>query len=144
LELAQSLVEQGYTIHLHGSNEDATICSLIEQTLEPALVINFAGKLSLVEVAKEISSASVAITNDSGLMHVASAVGTPVISIFGPTVREFGFMPRADNAIVLENVGLYCRPCTAIGREDCPEGHFRCMREITAEKVLAVININHT
>jgi heptosyltransferase-2 len=58
-----------------------------------------------------------------------------VVAIFGSTVQEFGFAPYGTRSAVAENAGLYCRPCTTIGREGCPEGHFRCMLEVTAESV---------
>jgi heptosyltransferase-2 len=97
---------------------------------------NHTGKLNLAEVANELQKASAIITNDSGLMHVAEAVGTRVIAIFGPTVKQFGFAPRDPNAIVLEVDGLPCRPCTAIGLDHCPKKHFRCMKEIKPDHVL--------
>ena len=50
--------------------------------------------------------------------------------------RQFGFAPRNSNSVVLEVQGLYCRPCTAIGLDRCPEKHFRCMMEIEPEKLL--------
>src|SRR5207253_5692790 len=100
---------------------------------------SLAGDIDLTETAHSISKCSVAITNDSGLMHVAEAVGTPVVSIFGPTVKQFGFTPRSEKSIVLEVEGLYCRPCTAIGLDHCPEKHFRCMQEISTHVVLEKI-----
>jgi heptosyltransferase-2 len=72
-------------------------------------------------------------------MHIATAAGIPTIAIFGPTVKEFGFFPRAKNAIVLENKDLDCRPCTTIGLDHCPKGHFKCMREIEPNAVLEKI-----
>ena len=59
-----------------------------------------------------------------------------LIALFGSTVREFGFFPRGHNAVVLERAGLYCRPCSHIGRSSCPEGHFRCMNEIQVQDVV--------
>jgi ADP-heptose:LPS heptosyltransferase len=70
-------------------------------------------------------------------MHIATAVQRNVVAIFGSTVREFGFFPYKGNAVVLERPGLYCRPCSHIGRSECPEDHFRCMREIGTEEVYA-------
>jgi heptosyltransferase-2 len=67
-------------------------------------------------------------------MHLASGVGVPLVAIFGPTVREFGFFPFRAPHIVLENF-LYCRPCTAFGGSVCPEKHFRCMLNTTVDSV---------
>jgi heptosyltransferase-2 len=138
--VAKSLIDKGYHIDLHGSENDEEICNAISQQLQPDWCVNFAGKLSMADAAGEIARASAIITNDSGLMHVAEAVGTRIVSVFGPTVRQFGFAPRSANAVVMEVQGLYCRPCTAIGLDHCPEKHFRCMMEIEPEQVLTLLN----
>jgi len=75
------------------------------------------------------------ICNDTGLMHLALAADTPVIAIFGSTVKEFGFAPYKGKNLVLENNLLSCRPCSHIGLEECPKKHFKCMLEITPEQV---------
>jgi heptosyltransferase-2 len=80
------------------------------------------------------------VSNDSGLMHTASAVGIPVIAIIGSTVKEFGFMPRGVRNLILENKSLSCRPCSHIGKSSCPKKHFKCMKEITPESVLGQFN----
>jgi lipopolysaccharide heptosyltransferase II len=136
IEVARKLLADGYKIELYGSADERTLAEEISIALASDRVTNLAGELSIKESTEHLSHASLAITNDSGLMHIANALDMPTISIFGPTIREFGFMPRGENAIVVQNDGLSCRPCTAIGREDCPKGHFRCMKEITTEIVL--------
>jgi heptosyltransferase-2 len=138
-ELAIKLIERGYNITFYGSKSEIELIDHIRAGLPAKGHHSLAGELDLAETAHLIGTCGVAITNDSGLLHVAEAVGTPVISMFGPTVRQFGFAPRAANAIVLEVGGLYCRPCTAIGLGYCPEKHFRCMREIGAEVVMEKI-----
>jgi lipopolysaccharide heptosyltransferase II len=97
--------------------------------------VNLAGKLSLLETAVCLSRAVSLLSNDSGLMHMASAVNTPVLAIFGSTVKELGFCPFRVKARVVENENLYCRPCSHIGRNECPEKHFRCMMDLTPELV---------
>jgi ADP-heptose:LPS heptosyltransferase len=134
--VAKRLIENGYHIDIHGSEADRSIADGIVEALPMGTFNNYTGKLNLTEVASTVAEAGAIITNDSGLMHVAEAVGTKVIAIFGPTVKQFGFAPRNPNAVVLEVTGLYCRPCTAIGLDHCPEKHFRCMTEIKPEKVL--------
>jgi heptosyltransferase-2 len=62
-----------------------------------------------------------------------------VVAVFGPTVREFGFFPVGNEQIVLERKDLYCRPCSHIGGKTCPEGHFRCMKEISIEEVAEAV-----
>jgi heptosyltransferase-2 len=75
------------------------------------------------------------LTNDTGLMHVAAAVGTPVTAFFGPTVRSFGFYPAGDGHRVFEVQDLPCRPCAVHGGSRCPKGHFRCMLDIDPAEV---------
>ena len=101
-----------------------------------AQVVNFAGSLSLLESAAVLKRAKVLVTNDSGLMHMASAVKTPAIALFGSTVKEFGFFPYRSDHIILEDNTVSCRPCSHIGRANCPKGHFDCMRKITPRMVL--------
>ncbi|MGD9898300.1 MAG: glycosyltransferase family 9 protein [Calditrichaceae bacterium] len=98
-------------------------------------VINLTGKLSLLESAAVLSRSRAVVSNDSGLMHMASAVKTPVVAIFGSTVKELGFFPYRSNSIIIENRNLKCRPCSHIGRKKCPRGHFKCMRDIKPELV---------
>ena len=100
-------------------------------------IIDSSGKLSLLETAYIISKGKMIVSNDSGLMHMATAVNTPVLAIFGSTVKELGFFPYRAKAMVIENSDLSCRPCSHIGRNTCPKGHFKCMNEISPEQVYA-------
>jgi heptosyltransferase-2 len=79
---------------------------------------------------------AIVLTNDSGLMHLAAARKRKIVAVFGPTVKELGFFPYGSNSVVIEHTSLRCRPCTHVGLPDCPEGHFRCMRDISAERVV--------
>ncbi len=81
----------------------------------------------------------VLVTNDSAPLHVAAAVGTPIVAIFGPTVPAFGFAPRGPRDAVVEHPDLPCRPCSAHGPRTCPLGHHRCMKEIAVDQVLHAI-----
>ncbi len=67
-------------------------------------------------------------------MHLAWAQDTPLVALFGPTVRKLGFFPRGDNSTVLE-VPLDCRPCGLHGPKKCPKGHHDCMRRLTPDMV---------
>lgn len=139
--VASELITRGYHIDLHGSAEDASLTKQIASALPPGSFIDFAGQLDLQQVVEKISEATLLISNDSGLAHVAEVVGTKVIVLFGPTVKQFGFAPRDPNAVVIEVEGLYCRPCTAIGLDHCPEKHFRCMKEIEPQNIITEIEI---
>jgi lipopolysaccharide heptosyltransferase II len=95
---------------------------------------NVAGKFSLEETAAALSHCQLTISNDSGLMHVSAARKVPVVGIFGPTIRAFGFYPfRVPYRIVEKS--LSCRPCSTKGSSRCPLGHFRCMKNITSQDV---------
>ena len=102
--------------------------------------IDATGKLSLLGSAALIGRAALLVTNDSAPLHLASAMNTPTIAIFGPTVPEFGFGPLADVARVVGRTELACRPCDKHGPQRCPLGHWRCMREITPIAVASLAN----
>ena len=101
--------------------------------------VSAAGSFSLRASAALIGRAAVLVTNDSAPLHLATAVGTPVVAIFGPTIPAFGFGPRGRNDVVLGHSELRCRPCSRHGPEKCPLGHHRCMRELTVETVAAAV-----
>lgn len=82
--------------------------------------------------------AAVVVAQDSGLMHVAAAVGTPVVALFGPTTPEFGFGPYRARATILQR-SLPCRPCSVYGTDRCPEDHHRCLREIDPPAVARAV-----
>jgi heptosyltransferase-2 len=92
----------------------------------------------LPRVAALLKHASAAVTHDSGLMHLAAARGTRVVAIFGSTSPVLGFAPAGEGHVVLCR-DEPCQPCTVHGRERCPLGHFRCMREIAPAQVLAAL-----
>lgn len=95
-------------------------------------VSNLAGQLSLPELGAYIAGVDCYLSGDSGPMHLAWVQGTPLVAIFGPTVRELGFFPRGQHSTVLENP-LDCRPCSLHGPRQCPKGHHDCMRGITPD-----------
>lgn len=95
--------------------------------------LSVAGKMDLKESAALIKRCRIFISNDSGPMHMATAVETPVVAIFGPTVQGFGFAPIGNSTVV--EVDLKCRPCSLHGSKTCPRGHFECMNAISADTV---------
>ncbi len=128
---------------LFGGPEDADYCGDIAQMINVELgagaAESLAGSLTLLETATALDHCGVVVTNDSGLMHVASGRGRPIVAIFGSTVKEFGFFPYGTRNIIVERPGLSCRPCSHIGLDHCPEGHFRCMKEISVDEVAAAV-----
>jgi heptosyltransferase-2 len=127
-------------IILFGGKNDTVLCTTIANGInkksEGACAIGYSDQFSLLETAAAMQFCDVIVTNDSGLMHIAAAMKKKVIAIFGSTVREFGFFPVGTENIVIERKGLYCRPCSHIGRSNCPEGHFRCMNEIQVDDIV--------
>ncbi len=115
------------------SDRDKIICSHIESKCSNTL--SLCGKLDLNKLANVIYQSEYVICNDSAILHLAEALGKKVTAIFGSTVKEFGFFPQLEQSKVIEVNGLECRPCTHIGRESCPEGHFKCMGLITNDKL---------
>lgn len=96
------------------------------------------GLFDLRELIWALSWLTGYLTTDSGPMHIAAAIATPVIAIFGATVPEQGYAPYAKDASIVQ-FDLECRPCGPHGHRRCPLGHFRCMREITTDEVLLAI-----
>lgn len=116
-------------------------------------IYNACGKFGLNESADLVRRAKLVVTNDTGLMHIAAAYKKPIISLWGNTVPEFGMYPyygsnylQAATANsgnlpyeIVEIKKLRCRPCSKIGYDTCPLGHFKCMEKIDPVKVVAAI-----
>ena len=137
-ELAKRLAPD-FRIAVIGSSADAPMAAQIMDTLPPGSVINGAGTLPLLASAELIGRAQAIVTNDSAPQHLASAMGTPTLSIFGPTVPEFGFGPLAERRAVAGHDSLSCRPCDRHGPQRCPLRHWRCMRELSPEYVSSLL-----
>ena len=130
-------------IVLLGGKEDAEIGEDVTRMNTP-IVYNACGKLSLQQSASIIRQAEQVITHDTGLMHIAAAFQKKIISVWGNTVPEFGMYPyfgsgMKDSKNMVEVNGLSCRPCSKIGYESCPRKHFRCMRDISEEKISELV-----
>jgi ADP-heptose:LPS heptosyltransferase len=127
-------------IVLLGGPDDAKNGALITQ--EAGLhVFNACGIYSLMESAWLLAGASHVVTNDTGLMHIAAALRKDITSIWGNTIPEFGmypYFPKGSNAInnMIEVKTLSCRPCSKIGYDKCPKGHFRCMKDIESQTII--------
>jgi lipopolysaccharide heptosyltransferase II len=102
-------------------------------------VVSAAGKFSLVGSAALLRRAKVLAVGDTGLLHLATAVGTPVVGLYGPGVAELGFFPYQAAATVLQR-DLKCRPCSKHGSAKCPLGHHHCLREILPHEVAAAMD----
>lgn len=133
-ELALALtVKHGFFLIFFGNKKDVQLVDTICKPLKDGY-LNLAGKTNLRELALNLKVCDVALTSDSGPMHVAVAVDTPVVALFGPTVREFGFRPCDEQSVII-SVDLPCRPCSLHGTKTCFLGHHRCMKAIAVETV---------
>jgi heptosyltransferase-2 len=131
--LLRRIGEAGLDTVVVGGPDDASLAALIASGMDDR-VKNAAGQLGLQETGAMLQRAAALISSDTGVMHMASGVGTPVVALFGPTVKAFGFFPYTSRAEVVELV-LSCRPCSSKGGPRCPLGHHRCMVEIVPEVV---------
>jgi ADP-heptose:LPS heptosyltransferase len=141
-----------HPIILLGGLEDADEGDRIAAS-DSIKIYNACGKFGLNESADLVRRAKLIVTNDTGLMHIAAAYKRPVISLWGNTVPAFGMYPYyGDNFNQNRNAGAYtppydifeiknlrCRPCSKIGYDACPLGHFKCMEKIAPEEVITRI-----
>jgi len=132
--LGKSLIVKGFNVAVIGGQDDGSVCAYVSDQIEGS--INICNQNELFQTVANIKQCKAVVCNDSGLMHVASATGIPLVAIFGSTVKEFGFVPYHIRNLLLENNSLSCRPCSHIGRSDCPRKHFKCMMEISPNSVL--------
>ncbi|MFQ6618128.1 MAG: lipopolysaccharide heptosyltransferase II [Fidelibacterota bacterium] len=130
--------ELGAIVILIGSNNDVYIGRQIEDYMKNS-PINLMGSSSILETAAVINQCQLHVCSDSGTMHVATALKKKVVAIFGPTTEELGFFPYYTEYRVIQKKGLKCRPCTHTGSDSCPEGHFKCMKQIEVSEVFEVV-----
>jgi heptosyltransferase II len=137
-EVADRLMaEPGTQVVFVGGPKDREATEALVQSMKQR-PLNWVGETSLGELVAVIGRCSVFLTNDSGPMHVAVACGVPTVAIFGPTTKELGFFPYGPGHRVIEK-DLPCRPCGLHGADECPLGHFQCMRLITSDEVTAAV-----
>jgi len=127
IELVDSIPQQ---IVLIGDDWDEKIGYRLA-TLFPEKVLNLCTKTSIAQSASLIQQASMVITHDSSMMHIAAALKHPnLFSIWGSTHPGLGFTPYKTPFTVIENTNLACRPCSTQGSNVCPLGHFTCMNSL--------------
>jgi heptosyltransferase-2 len=134
-ELVKRLVLEGFSSVLIGGEEDERLCEEIHTVTASARVATSAGRLSVVQSAELIRRCKVLVSNDSAPVHLAVAMRTQVLAIFGSTVPGFGFAPYGNHSAILEANDLPCRPCSVHGSQRCPIKTFDCMVNISTEAV---------
>jgi len=139
------LSEMPLQVLLLGGKEDAPqaleIMAALPEVLRP-MVLNLAGSCSLMQSAAILERSDGVLCNDTGLMHIASAFGKKLFLLFGSSSAFFGFLPCQAPYDLFEVEGLRCRPCSHIGRDRCPKGHFRCMLDLS-QSVIARKILDH-
>jgi len=138
-ELILKLIKQDFPVLLVGGANESENTTL--ENNFSGKVINAAGKFSPLESAELLRHARIVVTNDSSISHIAEAMQTPAIVLFGPTVGEFGYPPFLKESKIMETQEkLRCRPCSRDGRGKCTNPDIlRCLTSITPEMVLSLI-----
>lgn len=141
-QLVAMLNLAGKPVALLGGKGDIDRAGEVEVNLSVP-VWNLCGQSTLGETAQVARHARALLTPDTGVMHIASAFDTPIMSVWGNTVPKLGMYPyrpgRPESFAMAEVGGLRCRPCSKIGFEQCPKGNFRCMEEHDINKIAADI-----
>jgi heptosyltransferase-2 len=127
----------GARVLLVGDERDRAAAAPIAKRLG-GRCLDLTGRARLMETAAHIARCRAFVGNDSGLMHLAEAVGVPVVALFGPTVREFGYFPSLPRSRTLER-GLACRPCSRNGAAPCPKGTVECLHGIPPSAVIDAV-----
>ncbi len=121
-------------IVLLGGKEDFKNAEEVQRAFEngnsDTIIFNACGKFNLNQSADIVRKSDVIFSHDTGLMHIAAALKKEVYSIWGNTIPAFGMYPYRTKYHSLENKNLDCRPCSKIGFQKCPKGHFKCMNEL--------------
>ncbi|HCS20293.1 MAG TPA: glycosyl transferase [Bacteroidetes bacterium] len=133
-KLREILIHCEVPLVLLGGKEEMHTASILENEFPQSIAYNYCGKISLDQSALVLSHAAGLMTHDTGMMHIAAALQIPVLSVWGNTVPSFGMSPlfpenseAEKHSMVFEVNGLPCRPCSKIGFDTCPKGHFKCM-----------------
>jgi heptosyltransferase-2 len=134
-DLGKKLHDQGYQVWLVGSAKDAT-AGADAARLSDGACLDLCGKTSLDEAVDLLASASVIVSNDSGLMHVAAALGKPLIALYGSSSP--GFTPPLSQAAHIVSLHLPCSPCF---KRECPLGHLDCLMKLAPQQVLDEITV---
>ena len=135
-DISSALSDSGHAVLVIGAEAEKNICRIVAHTDDS---VDACGRFSLMETAAALGRSSVLLTNDSGPLHIAEAVGTPVVALFGPTVRQFGYFPLLEESIALEK-DIECRPCSRNGARPCHVDKRDCLDTIDSSEVLAAVN----
>ena len=136
-KLISLLSARGYHVRLFGGPADAAILEDWQKKYDH--VESLAARLSFQEELDAIAHLSLMVCMDSANMHFASAVGTPVVSIWGATHPDFGFYGFRQDRTNALCANFPCQPCSAFGQRPCRYSDYRCLQAISPEQVLQLI-----
>ncbi|MFM7006141.1 MAG: glycosyltransferase family 9 protein [Flavobacteriales bacterium] len=132
-----------FPVLLLGGPEDVNVAEKIVAETAKTNVYSAAGKCAIHESAWLVKNAIALITHDTGLMHIGASFDLPLHVIWGNTIRDFGmypYRPEQEEVFQYEVTDLSCRPCSKIGYQSCPKGHFDCMRKQDLSKIAMAVN----
>lgn len=136
-ELARTYQKQGWQVVLYGSDNDRAVTAEIAALCDPLQgCFDLAGRTRLAEAVDMLSLSTAVVSNDSGLMHIAAALGRPMVVVYGPTSADF--TPPLDPRAAVVRQAIDCAPCF---ERECPLGHHRCMRDLSVEIVTAKLDV---
>jgi heptosyltransferase-2 len=135
-EVASRHIEAGGQVWLFGSKNDREACSTIAADLPSDSVVSLAGETSLQQAVALMSQVQKVVSNDSGLMHVAAALGRPLVALFGSTSPDYT-PPLGEQCAVIK-ADIDCSPCF---KRDCPYGHYKCLEDMSPDQVWAKLEV---
>ncbi len=118
-----------------GAPNELDLSNEIAQACPNHRIFNEAGKHGLVDAIRIYQQSLMSYVNDSGPMHICSAVNTPTVAVFCSTIPSFGFGPLSDWNRIIEVKDLTCRPCGDHGKKSCPLQHYACGNQITGDSL---------
>jgi lipopolysaccharide heptosyltransferase II len=134
--VANAMAARQAQVLLVGSPAEAA--AVLEVARRAPAAVNLSGQTTLPQLAALMARCDAVVCNDSGPAHIAGAAGTPVVQIYGATTPGMGYAPLDPRSRIVETF-LPCRPCGRHATNTCPESHFRCLRDLTPDRVLAAL-----
>lgn len=132
-ELARRLLADGFQVWQFGSDKDRAVAEAVDQAAGGATT-NLCGRTRLEDAVDLLSLATVTVCNDSGLMHVAAAVNSPLVVLYGSSSPRYTPPLTRDRTII--HLDLPCSPCF---ERECKHGNYRCLRDISVDRVFAAV-----